>query len=201
MFYYRSFHEQRNLLLDQEIKNKRLENEINKQREFIIQLKKTLETNLKLSRELEDCHSKLSNQSNIIRNLEINNAEMNQLLYIKNQNINELEEIALLSKNQLTDFSASLAYQFEENERLKRNCQIFRLKRIGNLGSFLVIPTLLIIRRDLQDNYLIELENHYSKIVLNAKDIIELSLCKEKVNKFHLVYKIPVKFHKSNCKN
>ena len=193
MFYYRSFHEQRNLLLDQEIKNKRLENEINKQREFIIQLKKTLETNLKLSRELEDCHSKLSNQSNIIRNLEINNAEMNQLLYIKNQNINELEEIALLSKNQLTDFSASLAYQFEENERLKRNCQIFRLKRIGNLGSFLVIPTLLIIRRDLQDNYLIELENHYSKI--------ELSLCKEKVNKFHLVYKIPVKFHKSNCKN
>ena len=121
---------------------------------------------------------------------------MSQLLYIKNQNINELEEIAALSKNQLNEFSASLAYQFEENERLKRNCQMFRLKRIGNLGSFLVIPTLLIIRIDLQANYIIELENHYSKIVLNAKDIIELSLCKEKLNKFHLVYKIPVKFHK-----
>jgi hypothetical protein len=124
--------------------------------------------------------------------LENNNHDLNQLLLSKNQNINDLEELSLLTKNQLNEFSAALALQLEEKQKIQQNCQMFRLRRIGNLGSLIVIPTLLIIRRDLQNNYIMELENYYSKIVLCAKDIMELSICKQNRNKFYLVYRIPV---------
>lgn len=149
---------------------------------------------MKLSIELEISKNHIAEQENTISLLEIKCKELEKLLKMKNQSINELEELNDLSKNQLNEYSSALAFHIGQAEKLKRNCQMFRLNRIGNLGSFLVVPTLLIIRRDLDGNYIIELEDNYSKIVLDAKDIIELSLCKENINKFRLIYKIPVIF-------
>ena len=178
--------------MDQKNKNKKLENEINAQRDMISRLNKTAENNTKLTKEVENAKIRIQDLEKTIYVLEKNNRDLNQLLLSKNQNINDLEELTTLTKNQLNEFSAALAKQIEEKQRIQKNCQMFRLRRMGNLGSLVVIPTLLIIRRDLQSNYIIELENYFSKIILNAREIMELSICKENRNKFYLVYRIPV---------
>lgn len=155
-------------------------------------LKKSVDANMKLSKEIENCRSKILSLEKNVSLLEKHNNDLNQLLLSKNQNIHDLEDLTQIAKNQLNEVSQSLVQAVEEKERIERNCQIFRLKRIGNLGSLVVIPTLLIIRRDLQNAYILELENYFSKITLNARDIMELSINKENKNKFSIVYRIPV---------
>ena len=174
------------------MKNKRLDNEINKQKELIAQLKRAVDNGARLNKELERSREKISELEKILFEAENNNNELLLLIQSKTQSIMELEELAILTKNQSNEYYNSLTCQITENERLKQNCQMFRLKRIGNLGSLIVIPTLLLIRRGLKGNYIIELENYFSKLVLDAQDIIELSLCKDNPNKFYMLYRIRV---------
>lgn len=177
-----------------EIKNKRLENEISKQKELIIQLKKSVDSNIRLSKELESSQKKLIEQEKTMELLGIRHDEFEKLLQLKNQNINELEEINELYKSQLNEFSNNLASEIAEKERMKRQFRIFRLNKCGNFGSLVLIPTLLILRKDINDRFILEIETNYSKITLAANAILELNLCKENPKKFSLTYKIEVKY-------
>lgn len=183
---------QKDQYMSQQLKTRRLEAEIVMQRDLISQLKKSLDNNIRLSKEIENLQLNLKEQEETIQLLEIRNQETEKLLILKNHNINELEEVNTLIKNQLQENSNCLAIQIEEKEKLRRKCRIFQLKRYGNFGSLMMIPTLLILRKDINGNFIVELENSYSKTIVQANDIIELNLCKENPSKFYIVYKVNV---------
>lgn len=189
---------QKNQLMDQQLKARRLESEISMQRDLISQLKKSLDNNIKLSKEIENLQVQMREQEETIQLLEIRNQETEKLLVLKNHNISELEEVNALIKNQLQENSNCLAIQIEEKEKLRRKCRIFKLKRYGNFGSLMMISTLLILRKDINENFILELENSYSKTIVQANNIIELNLCKENPNKFYIVYKVNVRIFNFN---
>ena len=66
--------------MDQKNKNKKLENEINAQRDMISRLNKTAENNTKLTKEVENAKIRIQDLEKTIYVLEKNNRDLNQLL-------------------------------------------------------------------------------------------------------------------------
>lgn len=48
----------------------------------------------------------------------------------------------------------------------------------------------MMIRKDVNDDYIIEIENKYSKIRLLAQDIIEVKRIKDSINRFTFIFKV-----------
>ena len=51
----------------------------------------------------------------------------------------------------------------------------------------------MMIRKDVNDDYIIEIENKYSKIMLLAQDVVEIKRIKDSCNRFTFTFKVNLK--------
>eukprot|EP00828_Plagiopyla_frontata_P014600 TRINITY_DN19100_c0_g1_i1.p1 TRINITY_DN19100_c0_g1~~TRINITY_DN19100_c0_g1_i1.p1 ORF type:complete len:134 (-),score=36.32 TRINITY_DN19100_c0_g1_i1:88-489(-) len=107
--------------------------------------------------------------------MEFKEEENKKLEEIVRQKQNEMEEMESTAEENIKSFSNLLdKYQSVQQklEEKEQNLQIFNCKKIGQIGSLSDVPVQLILRRNINNQFIVELEYPNIRITISAEDIV-----------------------------
>jgi len=181
---------------------------IENQRQELTVFAKERDAIIKLNNQLSDHEKRLEEETQTIRNrFESLQSERDQLYNCDQEKmnlLNEINETCVKMENEIkdllqqkTDYETDiLKYKEELNKvsdelvKLETQVQFFNIKKVTKVMD---IPTQLLLRRNVNGDYVIELENNAERITIFPENVAQFSKQKDSEDLFMFSYK-----HKSH---